>query len=650
LAEVKHRMTLSVTERNNLGNIRVRHADDETQVFEVESIIEDGIPRSFEGLTPFFCLMAREITGQGVSEEPVKVFDAKKGTLKYTLSPNAFQMIGRNEAYFSFRKELSNGRWTEQFSTRTFHYTVEKSIYSEPFKDSNYWWTFKELYIKLNEYIASGKNDWEDFIDQNREVIESIDPGGILLNEVIQSRAKRPVLDDRLSEIENAANVSILSQTNKQSACKIVFTCDDGAYQDYVKLLPIVKEKKLKLSLAIIPDWVGKNVMETDFMTWDQIREFVALGSELMSHSTKQQDLTSLSDMELDFALRESQNTIKRQGFNCDFLVYPYGRQDERVRRATKLYYRGGLGIKGENKLYGDNSDLWTFNAARVGLGSSYDPVQIGFPDDTSSLEYYKARVDYAIDNRSMLIFMMHTAGVLDESQQQHLRDLIDYIRSRGIEPCTISEAYNTVGNVLEIGDKQSGYIKINSAGELLSNKNQFVNNLKITKIDEYSFELNALQLPTGLIYTPISTKKAQESLSSPVKIGGTLYTHNLRNVSFDFVFQLYIDVNGNRYERRIIDFEKLKWSDWEGKLKKIQINIDSNAMTVNAMGQVQITHKHTLFTPNKLVNVHPQTNLPFGFIFSSCIIDDDLVIRIVNINGTDVTLPKNKWFINFIG
>ncbi|EAF6235967.1 phage baseplate upper protein [Listeria monocytogenes] len=219
-------MTLSVTERNNLGNIRVRHADDETQVFEVESIIEDGIPKSFEGLTPFFCLMAREITGQGVSEEPVKVFDAKKGTLKYTLSPNAFQMIGRNEAYFSFRKELSNGRWTEQFSTRTFHYTVEKSIYSEPFKDSNYWWTFKELYIKLNEYIASGKISWEDFmntesdawkafmesetdswknfINQNKEVIESIDPGGILLSEVISSRDGEKSLKERLERDKNA--------------------------------------------------------------------------------------------------------------------------------------------------------------------------------------------------------------------------------------------------------------------------------------------------------------------------------------------------------------------------------------------------------------------------------------------------------------
>jgi hypothetical protein len=110
--------TVSPTDHNLVGDIKVRQADDETQVFEV-NIIENGVIKSFNGLTPFFCLMAREITGQGVSEEPVAIFDANKGTLQYTLSANALQMVGRNEAYFSFRKELSNGSWIEQFSTKS---------------------------------------------------------------------------------------------------------------------------------------------------------------------------------------------------------------------------------------------------------------------------------------------------------------------------------------------------------------------------------------------------------------------------------------------------------------------------------------------------------------------------------------------------
>lgn len=180
MATITHKMTLSTTDLNLIGDIKVRQADDETQVFDA-TILEHGLVKSFEGLKPFFCLMAREVTGQGVSEEPVDEFDAIKGRLKYTLSANSMQMVGRNEAYFSFRRESSSGRWVEQFSTKSFHYTVERSIYTQPFKDSNYWFTFNELYRKFVEYQEEGKASWEDFVNQNKEIIESIDPGGKVL-------------------------------------------------------------------------------------------------------------------------------------------------------------------------------------------------------------------------------------------------------------------------------------------------------------------------------------------------------------------------------------------------------------------------------------------------------------------------------------
>lgn len=180
----EHFITLSTTEpNNNIGIVKLRHADVNSQEI-VARIVESGQPKSFEGLQPFFCLMAQEVTGQGVSEESIVSFDAKNGTLNYIASDNALQMVGRNEAYFSFRKQAGD-QWIEQFSTRTFHYIVEKSIYSQPFKDSNYWWTFKELNRIFNQYIEDGKKSWEEFVESNREILESIDPGGVLLEKVV---------------------------------------------------------------------------------------------------------------------------------------------------------------------------------------------------------------------------------------------------------------------------------------------------------------------------------------------------------------------------------------------------------------------------------------------------------------------------------
>lgn len=183
----EHFITLSTTEpNNNIGIVKLRHADVNSQAI-VAQIVENGQPKNFEGLQPFFCLMAQEVTGQGVSEESIVSFDSSKGTLSYIVSDNALQMVGRNEAYFSFRKQ-EGGRWIEQFSTRTFHYIVEKSIYSQPFKDSNYWWTFKELNRIFNQYIKDGKKSWEEFVNQNKEILESVDPGGLILSELIRSR------------------------------------------------------------------------------------------------------------------------------------------------------------------------------------------------------------------------------------------------------------------------------------------------------------------------------------------------------------------------------------------------------------------------------------------------------------------------------
>lgn len=215
----EHFITLSTTEpNNNVGIVKLRHADVNSQAI-VAQIVENGQPKNFEGLQPFFCLMAQEITGQGVSEESVVSFDAKNGTLKYIASDNALQMVGRNEAYFSFRKQ-EDGKWIEQFSTRTFNYIVEKSIYSQPFKDSNYWWTFKELYRIFNKYIEDGKNSWEEFVNQNKEILESVDPGGKILSELLAARNGKPNLKTRIDDLENKTTAQLaekvdISATNK---------------------------------------------------------------------------------------------------------------------------------------------------------------------------------------------------------------------------------------------------------------------------------------------------------------------------------------------------------------------------------------------------------------------------------------------------
>ncbi len=101
--------------------------------------------------------------------------------------------------------------YEQQFSTRDFNYEVIKNIYSDGIREvtkdgSTYVWTIEDLIRLFNEYIATGKTDWEEFVEQNKEIIESVDPGGTVLSELIRSRkpagatTSYPDLPTRLDE------------------------------------------------------------------------------------------------------------------------------------------------------------------------------------------------------------------------------------------------------------------------------------------------------------------------------------------------------------------------------------------------------------------------------------------------------------------
>lgn len=193
---IKHSITLSTTEPNNeVGVIKIRQADEQTQMLDVQ-ITENGVPKSYTNLDVYFCAKLGQTAGLGIIEQKLKIeelTDPVNGKLVYTMRAEDWQILGRQKGYFSFRKMKDEHEFVEQFTTRDFTFDVIKSVYSDGLKEvrkdgSTYVWTIEELIRLLNEYIASGKTDWEEFVEQNRELIEGVDPGGEVLSELIRSR------------------------------------------------------------------------------------------------------------------------------------------------------------------------------------------------------------------------------------------------------------------------------------------------------------------------------------------------------------------------------------------------------------------------------------------------------------------------------
>ncbi|MDT2737694.1 BppU family phage baseplate upper protein [Enterococcus pseudoavium] len=188
---IRYPIALSTTDPNNaIGLLKIRQADEQTQTLVVQ-ITESGIPKNYEGLQPFFCAKLGQSPGLGIIEQKLnadEMTNPKSGLLEYTMRAEDWQKIGQQTGYFSFRKMKNDGHeYTEQFSTRDFYYTVTKSVFSDGLTEvkkdgSTYVWTIEDLIRLLEEYIASGQSDWEQFVEQNRGILESVDPGGAILS------------------------------------------------------------------------------------------------------------------------------------------------------------------------------------------------------------------------------------------------------------------------------------------------------------------------------------------------------------------------------------------------------------------------------------------------------------------------------------
>lgn len=193
---VRHSITLSITEPNNeVGVIKIRQADEQTQMLDVQ-ITENGVPKSYKDFDVYFCAKLGQTAGLGIIEQKLnlnEMTDPANGKLVYTMRAEDWQILGRQRGYFSFRKMVDEHKFTQQFTTREFTFQVIKSVFSEGLQEvkkdgSTYVWTIEEMIRLLDEYIATGKTDWLEFIRQNQEIIESVDPGGTVLLEIIKSR------------------------------------------------------------------------------------------------------------------------------------------------------------------------------------------------------------------------------------------------------------------------------------------------------------------------------------------------------------------------------------------------------------------------------------------------------------------------------
>jgi len=263
------------------------------------------------------------------------------------------------------------------------------------------------------------------------------------------------LINGKLAETTTRTSRDLLRNARAfgEKQCIVSFITDDGFATDYSILKPIFVEAGIPISFAVIAgDTSGR-------ITDEQYKEGASLGWEFASHSMSHPSLPTLTEAEIDYELRESKKRIEAKGVKCDYIVYPYGDHDEKVRKIAKKYYKFGVATGGALNSY----PIDTYAIKRVALGASFDAP------DKNTLAYYKSMFDEAYAKGQWIVYMLHASSPeFDATQQQHLRDVIAYVKSFNVPVLTLGEAFDLVGNMVSIGDGTSNEnLIITNYGEL---------------------------------------------------------------------------------------------------------------------------------------------------------------------------------------
>lgn len=124
----------------------------------------------------------------------------------------------------------------------------------------------------------------------------------------------------------------------------VVLSFDDGWKTQYKYAVPILEKYKFTATFFIITNYVNNNYAA--YMSWDNLKDLVAHGFDIESHTKTHLILTRIDSKKLAGELNESKKMLQdKLGIKITTLAYPNYMQNETVRNAVKS--AGYLGARG---------------------------------------------------------------------------------------------------------------------------------------------------------------------------------------------------------------------------------------------------------------------------------------------------------------
>lgn len=175
----KWKGVLSTTEPfNYIGILKVRHGNVNHETCQF-TISENGVPVNLLGHEVYFQAL---LNGNPV-EEQAKIIDGKNGVIEFTFSNRSMQALGKQTGYFQFRRGTQVVGTTQDFS-----YFVINAVGNTEIDTGAYWQSLQDLIDDMNSFIIHNQGDFTAWFESVKEILYGIDPGGKILQELIEAR------------------------------------------------------------------------------------------------------------------------------------------------------------------------------------------------------------------------------------------------------------------------------------------------------------------------------------------------------------------------------------------------------------------------------------------------------------------------------
>ena len=512
----------------------------------------------------------------------------------------------------------------------------------------------KEL-SDFTKYTEERQSDLEERWDN--VLRETTDKDPISAPELIEARNGKTNLKTRLDDdydsitAQWAQTKHYKTMANELIRPVITFLDDDTKRAVYSRLKNIFESRGVTTGISAVPIQIQAN--NPDYITQSQLLELYNNGHEILGHGYREIKTVDadLTYAELDYEIGGgNKGYFDSLGIKMNGHVYPGGQSDEKSRSVTRKYFDfayGGLGIEDGSEV------LDTMKIKRIAFGSyTNNNPTINGNDQKNTLAYYKACVDYAIETNGWLTFMTHIQAQ-PTSDDQVLGDLIDYIKSKGVDILNPSDAYKIHGNRYFAGDVDSGTFTVISKKGILENEGGLtINKLKA---NEKLLSDTIRTYPKNSITYMFQSAHA----SLPENTPGFIVTYRLRdNPSQDqetFNFREFWPRGSNKkYISRVLpDNQGNQWGAWEQKyddgVKTKKVVIQDPKVPAGGSATLPITVEGV--TPlETYLTANAAYGLPKDILYNVFVSNKNEVgIRFFNLGDTDHTAQGERtWLFTY--